>query len=49
MSIIYTCIVKNKNSVLSEFTEFTGNFAQISMKILEKVSSSENYSIEYDR
>ena len=49
MSIIYTCIVKNQKSVLCEYTEFNGNFQQISMKILQKVSADDNFSIEYDQ
>ena len=49
MSIIYTCIVKNQKSVLCEYTEFNGNFQQISMKILKKIPNDENYSIEYDQ
>ena len=50
MSIIYTVITKNFKSVLCEFTEYNGNFEQISPLILseqEKNLSSKKV-IDYD-
>ncbi len=48
MRIIYACIAKNRKSVLCEYTEFNGNFQQVSGRILDKVDSEDNFSIEYD-
>lgn len=49
MILIYTCIAKNIKSILCEYTEFNGNFEQISYKILEKATMEENFCIEYDK
>ena len=48
MMIIYTCIAKNQKSVLCEYSEFNGNFQQVSTRILDKVDSDESFSMEYD-
>lgn len=49
MMIIYTCIAKNRKSVLCEYTEFNGNFQQVSTRILDKVDIDDNFSLEYDK
>lgn len=46
--MIYCCISKNKKSVLCEYTEYNGNFHQVSSRILEKVDSEDNFSLNYD-
>jgi len=48
MMIIYSCIAKNQKSVLCEYTEFNGNFQQVSTRVLDKFESDENYCLEYD-
>ena len=50
MSIIYTVITRNRKTVLCEFTRHNGNFQQISMHLLGKISQDvKTLSIEYDR
>jgi hypothetical protein len=46
--MIYCCIAKNKKSVLCEYTEYNGNFQQVSTRILEKVNSEDNFSLNFD-
>jgi hypothetical protein len=52
MSIIYSVIIKNKKTVLCEFTESSGNFQQISCQIVQKIelrdNSDEFYFIDYN-
>ena len=38
MSLIYALIAKNKNIVLSEYTDYNGNFQQITREILENLN-----------
>jgi hypothetical protein len=42
MTIIYTVITRNKKSILCEYTEYNGNFQQISLHLLNKLQD-ENY------
>ena len=37
MSIIYALVAKNDDQVLCEYTEYKGNFEQISRTILRKI------------
>ena len=50
MSFIYSLISKNKDTVLCEYTEFAGNFQQISRVILQKgIKINSKYIINYDK
>lgn len=52
MSIVYTIISKGIDRVLCEFTEYQGNFEQISRNLLQKVQpetrATFNYANEYE-
>ena len=48
MSIIYSLIARNNRIILSEFTEYHGNFQQISRLLLPKLEKENNkLTIEY--
>ena len=47
MSIIYALISKDFDCVLCEYSEFTGNFQQITRIILRKISSDSKKTIDY--
>ncbi len=54
MSIYYTVITRNIKTVLCEYTDYTGNFQQISINILNQLSQLERIKegkqmIEYDQ
>lgn len=49
MSIIYTLIARSSDVVLSEFTDFSGNFQQISRIIMRKMKKNSKYSLSYDK
>ena len=49
MSILYSLISKDFGVVLSEYTEYSGNFQQITRMILKKVHPNTKYTIEYDK
>ena len=49
MSILYSLISKDLGVVLSEYTEYSGNFQQITRMILKKVHPNTKYTIEYDK
>lgn len=42
--IIYTAIIRKKKSVLCEYTEYSGKFAQITKKVLQILNSVDNPS-----
>ena len=48
MSIIYTFIARDKKIILSDYTEYSGNFQQISLIILNKVNKNKKCSLEYN-
>ena len=48
MTIIYIVITRNKKSILCEFTEYNGNFQQISLHLLNKLHE-ENVDMPDDR
>jgi hypothetical protein len=48
MSFIYSIIARSKKIILTEYTEFTGNFPQISLTILNKAKSNKKCSISYN-
>lgn len=41
-NIIYTAIIRKKKSVLCEYTEYSGKFAQITKKVLSQLNSIDN-------
>lgn len=47
MSIVYTLICKGSDKVLCEFTEFQGNFEQISRNLLKKVQKEKRATFSY--
>lgn len=48
MSIIYALIAKNDDQVLCEYTEYKGNFEQISRMILRKIQKNSRRALIYD-
>ncbi len=48
MSIIYALISKDSDKVLCEFTEYHGNFEQISRTLLKKVQKDHRATFSYD-
>lgn len=48
MSYIYALVARSKKIILTEYTEFTGNFPQISRIILNKVKSNKRCSLTYN-
>ena len=49
MSILYSLISKDKDVVLTEYTEYSGNFQQITRALLRKVHQNTKYTIDYDK
>lgn len=47
--IIYTVIAKEKNKVLTEFTEHRGNFETIGQNILSKVKTESRATICFEK
>jgi len=41
-NIIYSAIIKEKNVILCEYTEYTGNFNQILKKFIKLIENSPN-------
>jgi hypothetical protein len=48
MSIIYTLIARGSKIILVDYTEFSGNFQQISLVLLNKINKNKKCSIEYN-
>ena len=48
MSILYSLIAKNLDTVLCEYSEYNGNFQQITRLLLRKVQPNRRFTIEYD-
>ena len=48
MSLIYSVIARSKKIVLCEYTDFTGNFPQITISLLPKVKSNKKCVIDYN-
>ena len=48
MSFIYSIVARSKKIILTEYTEYTGNFPQISLLILNKIKSNKKCSISYN-
>ena len=49
MSILYALISKDAGVVLSEYTEYSGNFQPITRMLLKKIKPNCKYSIDYDK
>ena len=49
MSIIYSLVSRSYDVVLSEHTEFAGNFQQISRLLMRKMLKNGKSSISYDK
>jgi hypothetical protein len=47
MSIVYTLIAKSNKTILTDYTDFSGNFQQISLIILGKIKKDRMGIIEY--
>lgn len=48
MSVFYALIAKNKDIVLCEYTDYYGNYQQISRMILRKINPETKATINYD-
>ena len=44
-SIVYTLIARSTKTVLCDYTEFTGNFQQISLLILGRIKKDSNVKL----
>jgi len=49
MSIILSLIAKHPDVVLCEYSDFVGNFLQITRIILQRLKPNCKYSIDYDK
>ena len=49
MSIVYTLIARSNKIVLTDYTEYSGNFQQISVVLLKKIKKNIRCTIEYNR
>jgi len=48
MSIIYVLIAKKHDKVLCEYTEYHGNFEQISRTLLKKIKAEHRATFSYE-
>lgn len=48
MSIIYSLVSKSSEKILCEFTDYQGNFEQISRMLLKKVQKDHRATFSYD-
>jgi hypothetical protein len=48
MSLIYTLIARGNKIILTDYTEWSGNFQQISLVILNKIKKDKKCFIDYD-
>jgi hypothetical protein len=48
MSLIYTLISRENDKVLCEYSEYHGNFEQISRGLLKKVQKDHRATFSYD-
>jgi hypothetical protein len=49
MSLIYSCIANKNKVILAEYTEYNGNFNQISRMILSKITKEGKFILNYDK
>lgn len=48
MSLIYVLISKGNDRVLCEYTEYNGNFEQVSRNLLKKIETDYRGTFTYD-
>jgi hypothetical protein len=48
ISIIYTLIARGGKIVLTDYTEYSGNFQQISLVMLNKIKRNSKCEIKYN-
>jgi hypothetical protein len=48
MSIIYTLIAKDTDAILCDYSEYTGNFEQITVKLLKKAQKESIATFSYN-
>ena len=48
IKIIYTLIARASKIVLCDYTEFSGNFQQISLVLLGKIKKNSKCEVEYN-
>ncbi len=49
VKIIYTLIARASKIVLCDFTDFSGNFQQISLVLLSKIKKNSKCEVEYNQ
>lgn len=49
MSIIYSLIARSNKIVLTDYTEFSGNFQQIALVVLAKLKKNIRGIVEYNK
>jgi hypothetical protein len=49
VKIIYTMIARSSKIVLCDFTEYSGNFQQISLVLLSKIKKNSKCEVEYNQ
>ena len=47
LQIIYSVVARNRKIILTDYTEYSGNFQQATLKILSKVEKNTKREIEY--
>jgi hypothetical protein len=47
--IIYTVIARDPNIILCDYTEYSGNFQQISAILIQKLDDNYNARIKYQK
>lgn len=47
-SIIYTLVSRSPNIVLCDYTEYSGNFQQLSMIMLKRIKKNSKCEIQYN-
>ncbi len=48
MSIIYALVAKEKNKILADYTDYGGNFEQLVLRLLNKVSEDHRSTFSYN-
>ena len=49
MEIIYTLISRSSKIILCDYTEYSGNFQQISLVLLSKIKKNSKCEVEYNQ
>lgn len=48
VKLIYTLIARASKLILCDFTEYSGNFQQVSLVVLSKIKKNSKCEIEYN-